>query len=53
MLKLLQEFHIPASIAGPESAYDFDAEIGGKKTLIEVKPWSHRIPLSLIRVTIG
>jgi hypothetical protein len=52
VLKLLQEFQIPASIAGPESAYDFDAEINGKKTLIEVKSWSRRISLSLIRTTI-
>jgi hypothetical protein len=52
VLKILHEFHVPTSLGGPDSAYDFDAEIDGKKTLIEVKSWTRRIPPSLIRITI-
>ena len=52
VLKIFQQFHIPTSLTGPESVYDFDAEIGGKKTLIEVKNWPRRVPSSLIRMTI-
>ena len=37
------------TVAGRDSGADFIAEISGKKFLIEIKTWSHRPPISLIR----
>jgi len=52
VLKLLEEFKIPTSIASSDSAYDFNAEVDGKKVLVEVKSWPRRVPLPLLRAVI-
>jgi hypothetical protein len=52
VLKMLQRFRIPTNIAPPESSYDFDARIRGKRTAIEVKNWPRRVPASMIRFQI-
>lgn len=52
VLKLLEDFKIPISIASVDSPYDFNAKVDGKKVLVEVKGWSRRVPLGLLRLTI-
>lgn len=45
--------HVRANIGGRESEFDFIAEIGDRRILIEVKAWSRRVPISILRDVVG
>jgi hypothetical protein len=51
VLRIFRQLSIPTRVPEVEAGYDFDAQLNGKKTLVEVKSWNRRVPLSLIHLT--
>ena len=47
--RVLAKMGAMAELAGPGSGADFVATVGGKKILVEVKAWSGRVPISMVR----
>jgi len=45
----LKKLGVTSKLSGSHSGFDFLVTIGGKKILIEVKPWSDRVPISIIQ----
>jgi hypothetical protein len=45
---VLKKFGVTSKLSGLDRGFDFMAIMGGKKILIEVKAWSHRVPISII-----
>jgi len=45
---VLKKLGVTSKLSGSGSGFDFLAIMGGKKILIEVKAWSHRVPISII-----
>lgn len=46
---VLKKLGITSELSRPNSGFDFMTMMGGKKILLEVKSWSHRAPISIIR----
>lgn len=47
--RTLKKMGAKSELAGPSSGFDFMAMIDGKKILIEVKSWPHRVPMAMFR----
>lgn len=47
--RVLKRTRARSELAGPDSGFDFMVTMGEKKILIDVKAWSRRAPISIIR----